>query len=270
MQKLDIHTDIIKKLDYFYTESKIPNIIFHGPSGTGKKTIVFDFINKIYGNNKDKIKEYVMCVNCSHGKGIKFIRDDLKLFSKTNISSKNNNFKSIILLNADCLTIDAQSALRRCIELFTHTTRFFLVVQNRFSLLKPILSRFCELYIPEKKIDNSSNLHQLNINNNSVYKTYKKKHYSSFKKMIGDSNLTNIHQIITLSENFYLKGYSAIDFIDYLENSKINISDNKKYEIIVFFYKIKKEFRNEKQLLFILFYSTFLRSDLNLENISFI
>ena len=88
--------------------------------------------------------------------------------------------------------------------------------------------------------------------------------------MIGDSNLTNIHQIITLSENFYLKGYSAIDFIDYLENSKINISDNKKYEIIVFFYKIKKEFRNEKQLLFILFYSTFLRSDLNLENISFI
>ena len=270
MQKLDIHKDIITKLDYFYNESKIPNIIFHGPSGTGKKTIVFDFINKIYENDRDKIKEYVMCVNCSHGKGIKFIREDLKLFSKTNISFKNNNFKSIVLLNADCLTIDAQSALRRCIELFTHTTRFFLVVQNRFSLLKPILSRFCELYIPEQKIDNCANLHQLNLNNNSTYREYRKKNYVLFKKYINDNKDMDVNKIIQLSESYYLKGFSALDFIEYLENNKINISNDKKYEIIVFFYKIKKEFRNEKQLLFILLYFIFLRSDLTLENISFI
>merc|ERR1711916_59 len=106
------------------------------------------------------------------GKGIKFIREDLKLFSKTNISFINNNFKTIILLNADCSTIDAQSALRRCIELFTHTTRFFLVVQNRFSLLKPILSRFCEIHVPEKV-----NFHNYIINKNNVYKNYRKKKY---------------------------------------------------------------------------------------------
>ena len=58
-----------------------------------------------------------MIVNCSHGKGIKFIREDLKFFAKTNISSnKNALFKSIVLLNADTLTIDAQSAYLLCLS----------------------------------------------------------------------------------------------------------------------------------------------------------
>ena len=92
-----------------------------------------------------------MFVNCAHGKGIKFIRDELKQFAKTNIQFDDNNlFKSIVMYNADELTIDAQSALRRCIELFSHTTRFFIVVENKHKLLKPILSRFCEIYVPDK------------------------------------------------------------------------------------------------------------------------
>lgn len=32
-----------------------------------------------------KTKNHVMTVNCSHGKGIKLIRDALKFFAKTNI-----------------------------------------------------------------------------------------------------------------------------------------------------------------------------------------
>ena len=91
-----------------------------------------------------------MFVNCSHGKGIKFIRDELKFFAKTNIQlNANVTFKTIVLLNADCLTIDAQSALRRCIELFSCNTRFFIIVENKHKLLNPILSRFCEIFIPE-------------------------------------------------------------------------------------------------------------------------
>ena len=70
-----------------------------------------------------------MYINCAHGKGIRFIRDELKFFAKTNIQHKNGNiFKSVILFNADKLTTDAQSALRRCIEQFSHTTRFFIVI----------------------------------------------------------------------------------------------------------------------------------------------
>ena len=70
-----IHSSIKEKLEYFYSIRKIPNIIFHGPSGSGKRTIVNDFIHNIYENDREKIKSLVMYVNCAHGKGIKFIRD---------------------------------------------------------------------------------------------------------------------------------------------------------------------------------------------------
>ena len=140
----------------------------------------------IYNNDKYRIKQNVMHVNCSHGKGIKFIREDLKHFAKTHINTQNGSlFKSIILTNADKLTIDAQSALRRCIEVFSHTTRFFIVVEDKYKLLRPILSRFCEIYIPEPVIDNKIiNLYQYNLN-----KVFKKK--NSFKGKIGIFDIKN-------------------------------------------------------------------------------
>ena len=52
--------------------------------------------------------------------------EDLKFFSRSQINNQyGNNFKTIVLLNAGNLTIDAQSALRRCIEQYSNTTRFF-------------------------------------------------------------------------------------------------------------------------------------------------
>lgn len=142
---------VFDRLQYFLRIRKIPNIIFHGSSGCGKKTIVYQFVQQIYGGDRSKIKNHVMYVNCAHGKGIKFIRDELKFFAKTNLLQDSLvQFKSIVLFNADELTTDAQSALRRCIEVFSSTTRFFIVVENKSKLLNPILSRFCEIYIPDK------------------------------------------------------------------------------------------------------------------------
>jgi len=89
MPLLSIHQSIYDKLDYFYNSNKIPNLIFHGPSGSGKRTIVDTFMNKIYRADKQKLKANVMWVNCAHGKGIKFIREELKFFAKSNIHSDN-------------------------------------------------------------------------------------------------------------------------------------------------------------------------------------
>ena len=100
-----------------------------------------------------------MKVNCAKDGGIKFIREDIKYFCKTNIKNK---FKTVILYNADELTIDAQSALRRCIEIFNFNTRFLIVTNNKDKILKPILSRFCEINIPypviNKKMVNLQNI----------------------------------------------------------------------------------------------------------------
>ena len=249
----NIHENIYNKLDYFYSQQKIPHIIFHGSSGSGKRTIVDNFLKKIYQNDHKKIKSNVMFVNCAHGKGIKFIREELKFFAKTNIQSNSGViFKSIVLLNADNLTIDAQSALRRCIELFSSNTRFFIIVENKHKLLNPILSRFCEIYVPEY-IENGKviNLHKLNMKyeNHSVIQHDEWIHTKMMKCM--NENIDH-SQMVDLAVEFYENGMSCLDFIKWIERTEY-IDGFIKTEILMKFDKIKSEYRCEKLLLLYLF-----------------
>jgi DNA polymerase III delta prime subunit len=273
---LQIHESIKNKLNYFYEIHKIPNIIFHGPSGSGKRTIVNEFIHKIYSNDREKIKSFVMYVNCSHGKGIKFIREDLKFFAKTHINSNGGNiFKSIVLLNADKLTMDAQSALRRCIELFSHNTRFFIIAEDKYNLMKPILSRFCEIYVPEPVINNNIvNLYQYNLNTVFKMKDTKMQRLEWLKKELVKSvnKKINLEDLMSICNKLYEKAYSALDIMNLLENTKFAeglISTEKRYELLICFNRVRKEFRNEKLLILFILNFIFLSSELSLENISF-
>ncbi len=249
---LPINQMIRQKIDYFLDTNKIPHIIFHGSSGTGKRTIVYDFINKIYGNDKTKIKQNVMYVNCSHGKGIKFIREELKFFAKSNIQSNSGvNFKSIILMNADFLTIDAQSALRRCIELFSFNTRFFIIVENKHKLLNPILSRFCEIYVPDYIVNGEVlNLHQYNLDKNMNIKDHytDKQNYIYSKMHNLEISCKNPIVLAQLGEDFYENGISCLDLMDFVKSSQLwSIEDISQFQIT--FYNIKSEYRCEKLLM---------------------
>jgi DNA polymerase III delta prime subunit len=268
--ELNIHKPIKEKLTFFRENKQIPNIIFHGPNGSGKHTLVQQFIYDIYDHDKELIKSYVMNVNCAHGKGIKFVREELKFFAKTHINIKGTgHFKTIILSNADKLTIDAQSAMRRCIELFSHTTRFFIIVDDKYKLLKPILSRFCEIFVPEPVIENKKiNLHQYILNNCFSADTVKKENDAWLKNAIEELKIkkATYREIIEFTKKMYEMGYSGLDLIDYIEQHK-EIDPVKKSHLLVTFHKVKRDFMNEK--LFILFIITLIRSDDNLENISF-
>jgi hypothetical protein len=270
-----------QKLDYFINIRKIPNIVFHGSPGSGKRTIVGDFINRIYHSDRAKIKNYVMFVNCAHGKGIKFIRDELKQFAKTNIQCNENNlFKSIVMYNADELTIDAQSALRRCIELFSHTTRFFIVVENKHKLLKPILSRFCEIYVPDK--NHGFTLHTLHINNTYGLQNVKRERRMQqlmpvFQEIIAKETIASKYDykfFMNLSNRLYEEGVSCLDILQFFEEDiSASLDDNFREEMIrvhFCFDKIKSEFRCEKMLMMYLFDYMFLRSDRSLKNVSFL
>jgi hypothetical protein len=266
---LDIHKDIKKRLNNFVRDKDIPNIIFHGPSGNGKHTIVYDFINEIYGNDKTVVNSYVLNVNCAHGKGIRFIREDLKFFAKTHINiHKGKLFKSIVLSNADKLTIDGQSALRRSIELFNHNTRFFIIVEDKYKLLMPILSRFCEIYLPLPMINNKQqNLHQYKILM-EVPELNNKNRQIWLKKTLTNAPKKDYKDLVKLSIKLYDKSYSGLDLLNYIEHTYISNTYDR-YKLLVVLHKIKREYRNEKLfMLFILNYM-FLRSDIDLENITF-
>jgi hypothetical protein len=81
----------------------------------------------------------------------------------------------------------------------------------------------------------------------------------------GDGDYKDMMELTTV---IYEKSYSGLDLMKYIEQSK-SIDDLKKYQMLLVFNKIKKEFKSEK--LFILFILNFmlLRSDYDLENISF-
>ncbi len=266
---LDIHKDIINKLDYFIHSNKIPNIIFHGPNGGGKRTLVNDFIRKIYKSDKEMLKAYVMNVNCAHGKGIKFVREDVKFFAKTHLNlNGQGHFKTIVLSNADKLTIDAQSALRRCIEQFSHTTRFFIIVENRYKLLRPILSRFCEIFVQQPIVDGHIvNLHNykckfcFSFDNNNLRRT------KWLKKYLDDLVLTNYVKLCETALLLYEKGFSGLDIMTYLECA--NVNEKQKYQFLLAFHKVKREIRSEKLLIMFMLNFVLFRFDADLENISF-
>lgn len=259
-------------LDFFYERKKIPHIIFHGPSGSGKKTIVYQFLEKIYGNDKTKMKNNIMFVNCAHGKGIKFIREELKFFAKTNIQLNNGIlFKTIILLNADCLTIDAQSALRRCIELFSNNTRFFIIVENKEKLLKPILSRFCDIYIHESYdmvTKKSVNLHQVQLEKNYSFGLFHKDRNEQLRNILADVSKEISHKdLVKKVEELYEHAYSSLDLISWIHENPL-FTPAEKSEIVMVFYKIKSEYRCEKMLMFYIFDYALLRMKKDLKNIS--
>jgi DNA polymerase III delta prime subunit len=259
--------NVINKLNKLYETKNIPNIIFHGGNLTGKKSVLEYLIKMIY-KTSENIKNYVLIINCSHGKGnIKFIRENLKHFANT-IINKNENymFKSIILLNADKLTIDAQSALRRCIEIYNHSTRFFIIVDNKFKILKPILSRFSEIYCNKK----------INVNNDEkkINDFFSKKIYYLNKFIVFDDSVINLSlkdkivYILNLTNKLYNNGFTGNMLLYYIKNRLPDCKEKYKFLFVLDIYK--KEIRNELLIIMFCLNYIYFRNNINLENIGFI
>ena len=251
-------------LNNLYHKKTIPNIIFYGDNLTGKKTVLENFLNLIY-KNQENIKKYVLIINCSHGKGnIKFIRETLKYFANFSINNiKNDNiilytFKSIVLLNADKLTIDAQSALRRCIEIYSNNTRFFIVVENKQKILKPILSRFSHIYFNKK----------INIIDNKIYKPNKKiTILNNILHKFNNNENINLISILNLTNKIYNNAISSNLLINYI-NSKLKDNFNK-YYFLSLINNYKFFFKNDKLIILFCLNFFYLRNNNNLENIMF-
>lgn len=225
-------------LDTFLHKRQIPHLIFHGRNHNEKINIVNIFLNKLYHYDNKMKRDNVYSVDCCYSKGIKFIREDLKLFAKSNVSNGNNQitFKTIVLYNADYLTVDAQSALRRCIEVFSHNTRFILVVENKYKLLNPILSRFCELYVCDTGVS-------LNWISKSSF-------VDKFNKYFIDNMKGNkiTHKSIINSINYCIhNGICGFHILQWIKSQPIK--EQIKQEIYVYFDTIRIDFRCEKTLI---------------------
>ena len=132
------HDDIRNTLKKLISNKKFPHTIFFGPPGTGKTSTILACAKEIYGEG---YKTMVLELNGSDDRGIKVIREQIKGFSEYN-QLFCRGVKLVILDEADSMTYDAQFALRRVIENYTHNTRFCLIC-NYISKLIPALQSRC-------------------------------------------------------------------------------------------------------------------------------
>ena len=69
------------------------------------------------------------------------------------------------------------------------------------------------------------------------------------------------------SNKLYEMGYSGMDIIDLINTNVILKKDKNKYLKMVYFDKIRLEYRNEKLFMLIVLYFSFMRKKISLENI---
>jgi len=122
-------------------ENNIDNFnhcILYGKPGVGKTTFIHLLTEKIY--KKQDIKRNVLSLNASDERGINTVRKKIKTFAKQSIFG-NYKYKIIILDEADSLTYEAQTALRRIIEIYSKTTRFCFICNYENKIINPIKSR---------------------------------------------------------------------------------------------------------------------------------
>ncbi|KAI1999879.1 Subunit of heteropentameric Replication factor C (RF-C) [Ophidiomyces ophidiicola] len=131
--------------------SNLPHMLFYGPPGTGKTSTILALAKSLFGPKLYRSR--ILELNASDERGINIVREKIKDFARIQLSHPPAQdseyrkqhpcppFKIIILDEADSMTQDAQSALRRTMERYSKITRFCLVCNYVTRIIDPLASR---------------------------------------------------------------------------------------------------------------------------------
>ena len=172
------HKELINQLDIMSKDTMIPNLIFYGPDGSGKSTIIELFLEMIYdtdvhclnevtykvtgsGNITTDIKikqsNYHIIIEPNNNNFDRYlVQEIVKEYAKKppfNIFKKNINFKTVLINDVHKLSYYAQTSLRRTMEKYAKNCRFILCSNSLSKVLEPIRSRCISLNINRPDFD---------------------------------------------------------------------------------------------------------------------
>lgn len=150
-------------------ENEIPNMIFSGPSGSGKKSLLYAFLRDKYGidTNKTKWMYKKFKINSKEieipyfysnyhveiqiGDLTNYTRNILPEIIKTLGSTRNilhNGCKILVLHQAEKMDSFTQNMMRRFFETYFKTCRFILITKYLNKIIKPLQSRCLFVKVP--------------------------------------------------------------------------------------------------------------------------
>ncbi|CAD5235704.1 unnamed protein product [Bursaphelenchus xylophilus] len=154
-------SDVLKRLT---SNNDFPHLLFHGPDGAGKETRVRCALRHIYGDGALQLKATQLSYDTPSKKGLtisaldsKFhieirpsdvgihdrivVQNVIKDTAKQFLSVSDKPFKVVVVHEADRLSFDAQSALRRTMEKHSSRCKIFLVCMHIHKMIEPLVSR---------------------------------------------------------------------------------------------------------------------------------
>lgn len=224
--------ELLKKMSH---DDAVPHIIFCGPEGSGKKTLIKLFLEMLYdkdiyvlndsiykvsgsGNSTTDVvikqSNYHIVIEPNNNNFDRYlIQDVVKDYAKKvplNIFTAKKIFKTVLINNVDNLSYYAQTSLRRTMEKYSGTCRFIMWCRSLSRVIDPLRSR-CYVF----RINSPSDDKMLEMIAYISYKETMKLTLQDYTKIISLSN-GNIKKALWL-----------------LQLKKINVSYSTSYDIII-------------------------------------
>ncbi|CAH9102374.1 unnamed protein product [Cuscuta europaea] len=179
LDKVIVHQDIAQNLKKLVTEQDCPHLLFYGPPGSGKKTLIMALLRQIFGASADKVKAENKVWKIDAGS--RTIEVELTTLSSTNhvelspgdagfqdryvvqevikemaknrpIDTKGKKgFKVLVLNEVDKLSREAQHSLRRTMEKYSTSCRLILCCNNSSKVTEAVRSRCLNVRINAPK-----------------------------------------------------------------------------------------------------------------------
>ena len=195
------------------------NLLFVGPTGCGKTSLLYAIIREYYGLSKTaNIPETnILFINTLKEQGINYFRNEMKTFcqSKCSIYGKK---KMIVIDDLDTINEQGQQVFRNYIDKYHHNIHFVSVCTNLQKVIESIQSRIHILQMQSPSKEDISNIYEKITSEEGIEIDEDAKEY--ILQICADS----VRLLVNYLEKFYIYG-KRID-IDTCRKMCANISNS--------------------------------------------